>query len=420
MRLISNRLCRAGIVLAAGVSLLGCGGAKAYVRPGFLDHPPRRVAVLPFVITYAYDLAPGQAIPKTHELGKEIFRKTLYYGLTPYGYDDIALTDVDARLTQGWGPLEREGWRKATPQELGGALNADALIFGELHRLMHFTTPLYTETSLEASLRMVEASTGEVLWRTHVRAAERGGALMKKGQVVDFVKDQVRSFNPSVKFLRVSDVAVRQALRDLPDPPMTSTAADDSQTAQGGERVRIALLPFAAKRPQWQQAGHMLRQGLDASLQDSSFGVVEPGHVDAALYAQGWTAGAPLPAALSLSELGKVVGADLFIRGTVTDWGRTYAVVESWVKAELQLDVVEASSGEVIWSEKKRNTRQAGLLKGPTGYQSVVTAPILGLKTSNLEEVATHLTRTMARDLSASPALLAYVGERQAPGSAAP
>src|SRR3989338_1117525 len=42
------------------------------------------------------------------------------------------------------------------------------------------------------------------------------------------------------------------------------------------------------------------------------------------------------------------------------------------------------SCGTVLWSEKKRNVRQAGLLKGPTGYQSVVVAPIRGISAGNL------------------------------------
>ena len=93
----------------------------------------------------------------------------------------------------------------------------------------------------------------------------------------------------------------------------------------------------------------------------------------------------------------------------MTDWGRSYAVVQSWVKAELQLELVDAASGTVLWSEKKRNTRQAGILKGPTGYKSVVTAPITGMKKSNLERVQVHLAREMAQDLAASAAVQTYL-----------
>ena len=166
---------------AGGLMLAGCSGPRAYVAPGFLDHPPARVAVLPFTVTYAYDLAPGETVPASHTVGRDTLRKTFYYAFTPYGYADLKLSDVDQRLTAAWGPLEEGRWRTATPQELGRALQADAVIYGDISRLMHFATPLYTETSLSVLFRMVDVSSGEVLWRQSVQVAERGGALMKKG-----------------------------------------------------------------------------------------------------------------------------------------------------------------------------------------------------------------------------------------------
>lgn len=408
MRANTPRILLVGCGLLVG--LAGCGG-KAYVRPGFMDHPPKRLAVLPFVITYPYDLTEHQTIPESHAIGRDLFRKTFYYAVTPYGYEDIKLADVDERLATAWGPLEAGGWRKASPQELGKALGADALVYGELDRLMHFSTPLYTETSLSGSLRMVDAHTAEVLWRKSVRVAERGGALMKKGQVVDFVQDQVRSFNPRVKFLRVADVATRRVLKGFPNPPL-SASTPTQPSRPGASRVsRLALLPLEAKQPRWNQASRTLRLFLAASLQESSFEVIELQQVDAALNARGWHDGEPLPSSLPLADVAKAVGADVLLRGTVTNWGRSYVVVESWVKAELELALVDPQSGEVIWSEKKKQTRQAGLLKGPTGFQSIATGPLMGLLPSHLERVATQLTRSMTADLSTSPAVLAYVSD---------
>ena len=399
-------------VSAALLALSGCGGPKAYVRQGFLEHPPRRVAVLPFVITYPYDLQAEQALPTSHTVGRDVFRKTLYYALTPYGYEDIKLSDVDRRLSDAWGPIESGAWRQASPQALGQALGADALIYGELSRLIYFSTPLYTQASLTASLRMVEAATGETLWRQEVSVAERGGALLQSGQVVDLLKDQARSFNPRVKFLRVSDVAVKRALKGLPNPPMSMEASHQPEGVAGqGAAVRLAVLPFGAKHKNWEPGAPLLRTYLTASLQESPFEVVEIQRVDAALKELGWTEGAPLPASLSLAKLADALDADAVLLGTVTDWGRTYLIVQSWVKAELHVELIDPRSGEVIWSEKKRNTRQAGLLKGPTGYKAIATAPIMGLKTSHLERVASHLTRALADDLGTSPAVMAYLND---------
>ena len=406
------RVVRRWLALGLGAALLaGCGGQTRFVRPGFLEHPPTRVAVLPFVITYPYDLAAGESIPEAHRIGRDLLRTTFYYAFTPYGYADIPLEEVDQRLTTAWGPIEAGGWQKATPRGLGDALGANALIYGELPHLTHIFNPVYTETSLEASLRMVDAATGEVLWRAHVKSADRGGALVNKGQAVEFVKDQVRSLDPSVKFLRVAETAAQQALQGMPNPPMTSQEPSQALLAQGQRRPRLAVLPFAATRPEWRRGAMTLRYHLIAYLQQGPFEVIEPQRIDAALDRLGWREGQPMPSGIMVVAEG--LGADAFVRGTVTNWGKGYAVVESWIKAELALTLVDAKTDTVLWSEKKRNTRQAGILQGPTGYSAVVTAPVMSLVGStNQDRLANHLTKTLVDDLTASAAVQTYVAER--------
>lgn len=390
----------------------GCGGPKPLVKRGFLDHPPRRVAVLPFVITFDYDLNEGQTVPASHELGRDLFRKTFYHAFTTLGYEDMKLSDVDERLTTAFGLLAHGAWRAARPQALGEALGVDAIIYGDIARIMHFSTPLYTETSLTATLRMVEARTGEELWRQQTKTADRGGAVIQKGQVVDFLQDQMRSFNPGIKFLRVSDMAVRHAIKGLPNPPWTGTTRETAR-ARTDHALRLAVLPFDVKKPAWRKPASSLRAYLAADLQDGPFEVLELQQVDAALTELGWKSEDPLPEDLPLPQLAKTLGADTVLRGTVTGFGRTYAVVQSWVKAELQVDLVDARSGTVIWSETQKNSRTAGLLKGPTGYKAIATAPIGGMKASNLERVSNNLTHKLVEALNASPAVMTYVDEEQ-------
>ena len=388
--------------------LVGCG-PKAYVRQGFMDHPPRRVAVLPFVITYAYDLAPGEAVPEAHRIGRDVFRTTFYHTLAPYGYEDVKPADVDAKLAAAYGPLDAGAWRAATPQQLAQTLGVDALVFGEISRIMHVSTPLYTESSLTAQLRMVDAATGETLWRTRVHAADRGGALVQKGQVVDFDKDQARSEHPEVKFLRVADAAIRQAFAKFPNPPMTAAGLEAPRAEAGA--VRLAILPFGAAKKNFHEHADALRKSLAANLTDGPFTVLELQEVDAALADLGWHEENPQEADRALLQAAQKLGVDAFVRGTVTTWGRTYLIAESWVKAGLTLELVDAQTGDVIWSEDKTNTRQSGILKGPTDYNSIVTAPIMGMKTSRLNLVADHLTRGMAQDLVTAPSVLTYLSE---------
>jgi len=410
------RVRRMAVVSSVAVLLAGCGGSKAYVRPGFLDHPPRRVAILPFAITYHYDLPEGQPIPESHQLGREVVRKTFFYGFSTFGYQDLPLEDVDRRLSEVWGIRGDGAWESSSPQALGEALQADALVYGEISRINFFATPFYTETTLAVSLRMVDARTGDILWRKQAKVSERGGAVVQKGQVVDFVKDQLQAYKPQAQFLRVSDAVVRTLLSDMPDPPFRDEADTEGPWASAHAKakgLRVAVLPLDMKQAKWRAGARQLRRDLAAALQqESPFDVIEPQQVDGAIEPLGWREGEALPESLSISELAKSVGADLVIRGTVTKWGKMYVIAQSWVTAGLKLELIEASTGEILWSREKKSTHTAGILKGPTGYKSAVTAPIKGMKTSNLERVATHLTRDLAQELSRSPVVMTYLSER--------
>ena len=205
----------------------------------------------------------------------------------------------------------------------------------------------------------------------------------------------------------MADIAVARAVKDLPNPVWADAG---SPMARSAGTIRLAVLPFETTRRQWRKPAAMLRAAMAASLQDSPFHVVELQQVDAALKELGWREGEPLPE--TLPQLAQRLGADALLRGTVTTWGRTYLIVESWVKAGLALELLNGGTAAVIWSDRRINRRQAGLLKGPTGFTSIATAPVMGLRRKNLEQVATHLTRDLANALSESPAVLAYVHER--------
>lgn len=406
-----------GLMLGLMGLVAGCGGPKPFVKENFLEHAPASVAVLPFVITYPYDASAGEEVPPpSHRVGRDLFRKSFYYGLTPYGFHDRKLVEVDELLSAGWGPLEAAGWREASPQLLGEALDAEALIYGDIHRIIFVATPLYTEASVDATLRMVSASTGEELWRQHVVAAERGGALVQKGQVVDFIQDQARSYDASIKFQRLCDIAVRDALNEFPNPPLPEAGAGTHEAAV--RPVRLAVLPLDAREKKaWQEPAEMLRGHLSANLQEGPFEIIEPARVDAALAAAGWQPGRA-PTEEEASAAARAVGADALLRGGLTEWGRSYWVVQSWVRAGLQLELVDVATGNVVWSEQRKNSRSAGLLKGPTGLKSLATSPLSGLKRSNLERVARNLARDLAQHLNTAPSIIAYVNEQFATAQA--
>ena len=105
MRIYASKVLSVALLVAA-TAVGGCAWNKAYVRTGFLDNPPRRVAVLPFAITYAYDLGAGEAIPEPHMIGRDALRKAFYCGFAPYGYEDIKISEIDKKIADTWGPIE--------------------------------------------------------------------------------------------------------------------------------------------------------------------------------------------------------------------------------------------------------------------------------------------------------------------------
>ena len=143
------------------LAIVGCGTPKAYVFPGLNSTPPKRVAVLPFVLTHPQDTS------EMDRLGRDIFRKTFYHAFATYGYEDVKLSEVDQRLTASWGPLENGAWRDVPVGVLTKTLEVDAVVYGDIHNVVRFSTPLYTQTSLDATLKIERTSLLHVL-RDHL------------------------------------------------------------------------------------------------------------------------------------------------------------------------------------------------------------------------------------------------------------
>ncbi len=410
MRMPIARHARTALLVGVLLLAAGCAWNRAYVRPGFLEHPPRRVAVLPFVITYAYD-TPNGAPPPEHAAGRDILRKTFYDAVTPFGYEDIAPSHIDEVLAARWGAIDEGKWRAATPQELGEALGADAVIYGDIARIAHVATPLYTNTNFDVTFRMVDTHTGDELWRKHVTAAERGGVLFKSGQVVDLIQDQIRSQHAEQMFQRVADLAAARAVKDFPNPPRAAFGAATTKTAAAASTgmKRLAILPLNMARASWHEAAELLRRDLAAHLHDGPFEIIELQQVEEVMERHGWNDDKPWPADLPVDQIARELSADLVLRGTVTKWERKYLGVESWVSAGLQLELVDTATGQVIWSEQRDNRRQAGILKGPTGYLSVATAPIMGVTRGRQRQVGDELTRTLAEHLLESKDVRAHL-----------
>lgn len=172
------------------------------------------------------------------------------------------------------------------------------------------------------------------------------------------------------------------------------TVAKDIDLSQG---IAVAILPFdqaPGVSDDEVSPGQLVRQGLVANFRlKSNVEVVELAYVDDVCRRNGWTAAslARVPA----TEVGRAVGADSLLFGTVTDWSRNYYGLESAANVGAKVKLVDARTGAVLWEADRLESKHSGLSGGPTGYASAAFSPLQGLAKSNLFLLANELSANL-------------------------
>lgn len=199
-------------------------------------------------------------------------------------------------------------------------------------------------------------------------------------------------------------------------------AADLRQLRESG--LRIAVMPFAVSaeadgflgetlapigelisleaargRPLRESIGDLVREDVFAWLQQSDYEVVDPWHVSTQLtHANVPHARWSDPA--HATEVARACGADALLYGDLRRWNRSYYVVETIVEVALELRLVEGATGRALFTGLRRETLDAGLTGGPTGYSSAATTPIAGLRGSQLRTLTRDVARHAVADLN--------------------
>lgn len=84
----------------------------------------------------------------------------------------------------------------------------------------------------------------------------------------------------------------------------------------------------------------------------------------------------------------KLVSCDAVLFGKVTDWGRGYYAIQSINSVGIELKLVSAKTGKVLFESLAEDSESRGLSKGPTGFSDLVIEPIKGLDSSIITELA--------------------------------
>lgn len=183
-----------------------------------------------------------------------------------------------------------------------------------------------------------------------------------------------------------------------------SEAADFSP--QAGQRVAVLPFRFAVEEgisglgmdTDPNEAASLIREQVAVNLRKAPWTLLETSQVDSVLASRGWSD----PGALGDADpraLGQALGADLLCVGEITRWGRHYLLIHSQAEVEASVRLVSTETGQVVWSNKAKKVRTAGLTKIPTGIGAAAVAPIMGMQKAFLFEISNDVAREVTAPL---------------------
>ncbi|MGI6455798.1 MAG: GNA1162 family protein [bacterium] len=147
--------------------LLHCGGVRSEIvrNSETWDHrTPRRLAILPVITEDA-----------GHAAAAEILRRDLYAGFNKRPEFDVLELGVVDHILQSENLLPNDRWQQVSPRQLGEALHVDQLLRVRLTRFGSTYVLIQTNSGAGAEVELLDARTGEVLWKADKEvSASRG------------------------------------------------------------------------------------------------------------------------------------------------------------------------------------------------------------------------------------------------------
>lgn len=153
-------------ILLPFLLLAGCAAPAAAPKARHAAPFPQRLALLP-MDNQSTDLR-----------GPDLVRELLKDSLDLANFELAENAEVDEKL-KSIGISDGGQLNAVTPQRLGELLGADALVYGDLTEFSNANVGVYANRTVEVSLKLVDAKTGEKLWETSKRKANSKLGLSK-------------------------------------------------------------------------------------------------------------------------------------------------------------------------------------------------------------------------------------------------
>jgi hypothetical protein len=95
----------------------------------------------------------------------------------------------------------------------------------------------------------------------------------------------------------------------------------------------------------------------------------------------------------------KFLNCDAILYGKIFEWDRSYYGIQSVNSVGIDLQLVSAKTGEVLFASRASDTESRGITQGPTGYTSLVVEPIKGLNSQIIVDLSRKLVGKMLEPL---------------------
>jgi hypothetical protein len=152
----------------------------------------------------------------------------------------------------------------------------------------------------------------------------------------------------------------------------------------------------------------LVRKFVQSELGKTSLDLVSPGLVDAQLSHHGFTlkggdVDLPKLFAVNGAELcEKLLACDAILYGKVTKWDRTYLGLQTENEVGIDLKLVSAKDGKVLYEAQSDDSEGRGITKGPTGFSNLVIEPVKGLSNDIIAELAGRIVQKTISPLTAA------------------
>ena len=194
-----------------------------------------------------------------------------------------------------------------------------------------------------------------------------------------------------------------------------------------GEPLRIAVLPFVVKDSEGKivnEEGRLLvdnlslissaveetpaqtvRKQTTAELKKTSLDLVSGTLIDIDLPHHGY---ARADGTLDLERVwltppsqlcSSFLSCDAILYGTVTRWDRSYYGLESVNTVGIEIKIVSAKNGAILFSSEARDSESRGISKIPTGISSIFLEPIKGLDSDIITNLSSTVVKKMLQPL---------------------